>query len=222
MNNLLLLAVTSEYVDLLIDYKKYIPSNYNVTIFTTDVKKVKKHIPTASVLEYPHDVFYYFDKFKYTIDLSNKLKQSIIYVDVGRLCETNEFIWNNDFSDIQNICFSATWGEANVADKVYDMESSLFEKNYWVDVLDYMKTKVDLSKVPVFLERILIVPYKKSMIKVLEELENIRYLFENLSRTKYNVYSGIGNGEGLGMGYVITKLNEPFDFIEKYINKKII
>lgn len=222
MNNLLLLSVGSEYVDLLIDYKKYIPSNFNVTVFTTDVTKIKEHLPTAKVLEYKSDVFLYFDKFKYSIELSNKLKETVLYIDVGRLCETNDSIWKLNFSKIENICFNATWGEYKTADKLYELKTSLFEDGYWNEMLDYFKTKVNLSKIPLFLERVFIIPYKKSMSVILDELEGIRKLFENLSQTKTNVYSGLGNGEGFGMGYVITKTNEPFDFIEKYINKKVI
>ena len=52
----------------------------------------------------------------------------------------------------------------------------------------------------VFLERIFVIPFKKSMNFLLDELEIVRELFEN-SKTKENVYSGLGNGEGLGMGY---------------------
>ena len=222
MNNLLLFAVGSEYVDLLVDYKKYIPSKFNIVVYTSDVNKIQKHLPNANVLEYKSDVFFYFDKFKYSIQMSNKLKESVLYVDVGRLCETPDYIWNIKLDKVKNICFSATWGELDTADKLYDFKSSLFEDGYWNDLLDYFKNKVDLSKVNLFLERVLIVPYKKSMELVLSELEEIREIFETLSKEKVNVYKGIGNGEGLGMGYVLTKINEPFDLIEKYINKKTI
>lgn len=222
MNNLLLFAVGSEYVDLLVDYKKYIPSKFNIVVYTTNINKIKQHLPTAKVLEYKSDVFFYFDKFKYSIQMSNKLKKSVLYVDVGRLCETPDYIWNIELDKVKNICFSATWGELDTAGKLYDFKSSLFEDGYWNDLLDHFKNKVDLSKVNLFLERVLIVPYKKSMELVLSELEDIREMFETLSRRKVNVYRGIGNGEGLGMGYVLTKINEPFDLIEKYINKNTI
>lgn len=222
MNNLLLFAVGSEYVDLLVDYKKYIPSKFNTIVYTTDVGKIQKHLPNINVMKYKSDVFFYFDKFRYSIELSNKLKEAVLYVDVGRLCETNDAIWNLDFNKIENICFTSTWGEINTANKLYDFKSSLFENGYWNELLNYFKDKVDLNKVNLFLERVLVVPYKKSMELVLNELEGIRQMFETLSREKVNVYKGIGNGEGLGIGYVLAKTNEPFDFIEKYINKNTI
>jgi len=222
MHNLLLFAVGEEYVNLLIDYKKYIPSNFNVNVFTSDVNKVKENLPTSNVKEYKSNVFKYFDKFKYSVDLSNKLKKSVLYVDVGRLCETSEDIWNLDLEQVENICFTATWGELKTANDLYELKTDLFEDNYWKGLLDNFKINLDLNKIPLFLERVFIIPFKQSMNTILVELENIRKEFENLSITKQNVYSGIGNGEGLGMGYVITKLNEPYDFVEKYINKKVI
>lgn len=222
MSNLLLFAVTPTYVDLLINNKECVPDEFKTIIYTTDIKKVKKVFPNSKVLKYNSEVFYYFDKFKYAIELSQSLKETVLYVDVGRLCETKTYISNVDLSTIKNICFTATWGEIENAEELYHKKSSFFENGYWNEILDKMKNDVDLKKVLVFLERVFVVPYKESLKYVLNELELIRKLFENQSQVKRSVYSGVGNGEGLGMGYVISKTNEPYEFIKQYVNKQII
>lgn len=220
MTNLILLAVGNKYIETLIkDYHK-IPSDFSVTIYTSDVVKIKSNIKNANVFEYPSKTFKYFDKFKFTIELSNKLKETVLYIDTGRLKEVTDDIWFMDLSKVENISFASNWGGIESSQDLRTFESPYFESNYFDNILDYfIDNKVELKDIPVFLERIFVVPFKKSMSFLLDELEIIRELFEENSKTKENVYSGLGNGEGLGMGYALTKLKEPYSDIKKYKRK---
>ena len=62
------------------------------------------------------------------------------------------------------------------------------------------------------------------MDTLISELENLREIFQNNSLKKTNVYSGIGNGEGLALGYAITKSKIKLTHINqsKTLNKQII
>jgi hypothetical protein len=54
----------------------------------------------------------------------------------------------------------------------------------------------------------------------MKEFEMVRPLFEHTSLTKDNVYDGIGNGEGLAMGYSILKSNSSLVHIAQSENIK--
>lgn len=222
MTNILLLAVGDGYIDKLFKYYSKIPFDYNVTLYTSDKSKVDRiikenDITNCNVYDYGSSKFSYFDKFKLTINLANKLEETILYVDVGRIEEITDDIWQMDLSNIKNISFNSTWGGISSANDLINFQSEYLESNYFNNILDTFD--VDLKEVPVFLERVFIVPFKESMKTVLNELEIVRTIFEQNSKTKQNVYSGLGNGEGLGMGYVLTKLKEPYNNFDTYKRK---
>ena len=158
-SNLLLIAKGDKYIDILIKNYKLIPNNYNLIIYTSNVDRVKFTIKTADVREYSHDVFRYFDKVSLTYDLTKEKNKPVLFIDVGRIAETNQFFF--------------------------------------------------LKKIPTILERMFVFPYNKKMEDFIIEFEKLRPLFEHASVTKKNVYSGIGNGEGLAFGYSAVKTNTP-------------
>ena len=46
-------------------------------------------------------------------------------------------------------------------------------------------------------------PYHKQSEKLLYKIEHIKPIFEYISMTNKNPYSGIGNGEGLALSYAL-------------------
>ena len=128
-------------------------------------------------------------------------------------------IWFMDLSKVENISFTSNWGGIESSQDLRTFESPYFESNYFDNILIILLIMIELKNIPVFLERIFVIPFKKSMNFLLDELEIVRELFEENSKTKENVYSGLGNGEGLGMGYALTKLKEPYSDIKKYKRK---
>ena len=58
------------------------------------------------------------------------------------------------------------------------------------------------------------------MKNFIKHFELIRPLFEHTSLTKHNVYDGIGNGEGLAIGYSILKSNDSLVHIAESENIK--
>tara|TARA_B110000459_G_scaffold164622_1_gene181913 strand:- start:1443 stop:2120 length:678 start_codon:yes stop_codon:yes gene_type:complete len=208
-SNLLLIAKGDKYIDILIKNYKLIPNNYNLIIYTSNVDRVKFTIKTADVREYSHDVFRYFDKVSLTYDLTKEKNKPVLFIDVGRIAETNQFIWKLDINSINDIHHMGNWGKIKTAFDLKTHESEYFEKSYWDNILSYMSSNIDLKKIPTILERMFVFPYNKKMEDFIIEFEKLRPLFEHASVTKKNVYSGIGNGEGLAFGYSAVKTNTP-------------
>ena len=208
-SNLLLIAKGDKYIDILIKNYKLIPNNYNLIIYTSNVDRVKFTIKTADVREYSHDVFRYFDKVSLTYDLTKEKNKPVLFIDVGRIAETNQFIWKLDINSINDIHHMGNWGKIKTAFDLKTHESEYFEKSYWDNILSYMSSNIDLKKIPTILERMFVFPYNKKMEDFIIEFEKLRPLFEHASVTKKNVYSGIGNGEGLAFGYSAVRTNTP-------------
>lgn len=208
-SNLLLIAKGDKYIDILINSYKSIPTNYNLIIYTSNVDRVKFTIKTADVREYSHDVFRYFDKVSLTYELTKEKNKPILYLDVGRINEITNITWKLDINNINDIHYMGNWGKIKTAFDLKTHESEYFEKSYWVNILSYMSNDIDLKKIPTILERMFVLPYNKKMKDFILEFEKLRPLFEHTSVNKKNVYSGIGNGEGLAFGYSAVKTNTP-------------
>lgn len=201
----LLIACGDRYVDFLVKNYKKIPSNYTLIIYTSDVEIVKHKIKNSDVRKYEHSKFRYFDKFSIAYTLTNELKTPILYADVGRILEIPPLFWKLDLNTISEIHHMGNWGELKTAHDLINHISEYFEESYFNNILSYFSSNIDLKRIPTILERVFVLPYNKQMKKVLYELEKLRPLFEHTSLTKMNTYSGIGNGEGLALGYSIVK-----------------
>lgn len=200
---ILLIAFGKKYIDILLEDYKLIPKSYNLVIYTNDTNIVKTKLPSADVREYKENIFKYFDKISLTHKLTEEKNKSILYIDVGRLKEVPNLIWKIDLDTVSNIHYIGNWGSIKSANDLVNHKSEYFEDTYWDNILSIFKSKYDLNQIPTILERLFILPHNKKMKKFISVFEKLRPLFEHTSVTKRNVYKGIGNGEGLAMGYAI-------------------
>jgi hypothetical protein len=200
---ILLIAFGKKYIDILLEDYKLIPKSYNLVIYTNDTNTVKTKLPSADVREYEESIFKYFDKISLTYKLTEEKNKSILYIDVGRLKEVPNLIWKIDLDTVSNIHYIGNWGSIKSANDLVNHKSEYFEDTYWDNILSIFKSKYDLNLIPTILERVFILPYNKKMKKFISVFEKLRPLFEHTSVSKRNVYKGIGNGEGLAMGYSI-------------------
>ena len=201
--SILLIAFGKKYIDILLEDYKLIPKNYNLVIYTDDIEAVKIALPSADVREYKRNLFRYFDKISLTYKLTKEKKKSILYIDVGRLKEVPALIWKIDLNTITDIHYMGHWGDVKSANDLVNHQSEYFEDTYWDNILSIFKSNYDLNLIPTILERVFILPYNRKMKNFITIFEKLRPLFEHTSLTKHNVYKGIGNGEGLAMGYSI-------------------
>lgn len=215
MNNILVIAKGSDYIDTLLLNYKFLEGKANITVYTDNVNKVRKQITSADVREYKSKTFKYFDKYLLTNLLVKEKQEPVMYIDVGRMTDKYYLtLINFNPNEIKNIFTNSNWEGINSAKELYNFDSPYTEYGYYNNILEYFESnKVNLNKVVPLLERVFILPYKDSTDKVINELENLRTIFESNSTNKQNVYAGVGNGEGLALGYALVKTNTKSFFL---------
>ena len=215
MNNILVIAKGSDYIDTLLLNYKFLEGKANITVYTDNVNKVRKQITSADVREYKSKTFKYFDKYLLTNLLVKEKQEPVMYIDVGRMTDKYYLtLINFNPNEIKNIFTNSNWEGINSAKELYNFYSPYTEYGYYNNILEYFESnKVNLNKVVPLLERVFILPYKDSTDKVINELENLRTIFESNSTNKQNVYAGVGNGEGLALGYALVKTNTKSFFL---------
>lgn len=215
MNNILVIAKGSDYIDTLLLNYKFLEGKANITVYTDNVNKVKKQITSADVREYKSKTFKYFDKYLLTNLLVKEKQEPVMYIDVGRITDKYYLtLINFNPNEIKNIFTNSNWEGINSAKELYNFDSPYTEYGYYNNILEYFESnKVNLNKVVPLLERVFILPYKDSTDKVINELENLRTIFESNSTNKQNVYAGVGNGEGLALGYALVKTDTKSFFL---------
>jgi hypothetical protein len=215
MNNILVIAKGSDYIDTLLLNYKFLEGKANITVYTDNVNKVRKQITSADVREYKSKTFKYFDKYLLTNQLVKEKQEPVMYIDVGRITDKYYLtLINFNPNEIKNIFTNSNWEGINSAKELYNFDSPYTEYGYYNNILEYFESnKVNLNKVVPLLERVFILPYKDSTDKVINELENLRTIFESNSTNKQNVYAGVGNGEGLALGYALVKTDTKSFFL---------
>ena len=209
-NNLVLIAKGTGYVDKLINDRDLLGDHLDVTIFTDEVERVSKFFKGTTIRKYEEHTFRYFDKFKLTYKVLLEKQQPVMYIDVKRLksiCGDATDLTYFDSSKIQHFYTQGNWAKPNAL-ALRNWKSPYVTDGYFDNILDAIEAAgTDLETVSVILERVFVMPINKNTPKVIEALESMRWLFEDNSKNKENVYAGIGNGEGLALGYALRKNN---------------
>ena len=175
--------------------------------------------------QYNEKIFSYFDKLIFPIQISQKHKSGVLYIDSSLLFATpKSFI--ESFKDCDSFLYYKNWpnGETlkDYKDDVY------FSKIIDYFVVENFKKYEELKTI---LEWIYYIPYDKDKVdQLLYDLERIKPIFEYTSVIFKPHYNGIGNAEGLALSYVLNKNLIPidkfsdfeFDFIRKNQYIKII
>ena len=207
-NNLVLIAKGTKYVSNLITDAHLIGDHLDVTIFTDEVDRVSKFFKQASIRRYEHHVFRYFDKFKLTYKVLLEKQQPVMYLDAKRIksiCGDATDLTYFDSSKINHFYTQGNWAKPNAL-TLRNWKSEYLADNYFDNILDAIEGEgIKLRDISVILERVFVMPVNKNTPKVIEALESVRWLFEQNSKNKENVYAGIGNGEGLALGYALRK-----------------
>jgi len=215
MNTVLLIAKGKKYTDILFRDYHLIADKAKLVVYTDNTNKVKERLTNLDVREYTESTFRYFDKYTLAYKLSQEIKKPVLYCDVGRL-DVNAYVnfFNFDSTKIDSIFTNSNWQGVYSSKDLINLNSPYFEKGYWNNIVEYFEnTGISPSKVVPYLERLFIFPYESWVSNVIHEVENIRELFENNSRNKTHVYPGIGNGEGLALGYALSKTKSKHKFL---------
>ena len=220
-NILVLISVGNYYNDLLVKDFSLLEDKAKIVIFTDKVSELEPKLKNkAEILPYKSKVFKYFDKFYLTYNIAQREKQPVAYLDVKRLNYIYNYnLFNFDNNKIDCIYRQGAWQDIPNSSILYNLDSKYFEKGYWNNIIEFMENKgLDITKIIPFLERCFVVPYV-NFDKVIESLKEIQPLFEENSLNKENVYSGIGNGEGLALGYSLLISNVDSKLINNIPSK---
>lgn len=215
MNNVLIIAAGEKYVNILLRDYPLLEGRANITIYTDAVQKVKEILPFADIRNYEYSTFRYFDKFTLTYLLTQEKQTPVLYLDVGRLnVDFYRTLLDFDAKKINHIYTNSNWEGIESAKELYNLNSPYLEYGYFNNILDLIESdKINLNKIVPLLERIFIFPFDIKVSSVLNELEKVRTIFEFNSTNKQNVYTGVGNGEGLALGYALAKTNTKSFFL---------
>jgi len=206
MNTLHFIAKGTSYVNYLIEDREYIGDKFDIVIHTDEPDRIKKFYKNADIRKYEQHVFRYFDKYTLTYKLVQEKKKPVMYIDAGRIRSIfSTDLPHFDEKKIYKIYTNSNWGGIKNAASLKNMKSTYYEDGYWDNILDYFEQQgLSLDKITPLLERVFVFPVNYELPLVIDKLESVRQLFEHNSKHKKHVYKGIGNGEGLALGYALA------------------
>ena len=208
--DLVLLVHGREYEELFKQYYGLINENYYLHIIcnsNTDVDFKDQFEKVKTVTYRDIHRFNYFNKLYETLKIGLTNTCPVVYMDVKRIPLFGRMNINNKaVEEFNNPLILGNWGPGiNSAEKLIGHKSKYFEDGYWEEILNiFIRNGVSLDSIVPVLEQMIVFPSKIPHLKIYQELKLIEPFF--ISNVKRSVYKGIGNGEGLALGYVFAKL----------------
>lgn len=175
--------------------------------------------------QYNNKIFSYFEKILFPIQISQKYKSGVLYVDSSLLFAVpKSFI--ESFNESNSFLYYKNWPNGETFKDYKD-------DVYFGNIIDYfvMEKVENYEDLITILEWIYYIPYNEDKVEqLIYDVERIKPIFEYSSVIFKPHYSGIGNAEGLALSYVLNKnlisvdkfSNFEFDFIRKNQYIKII
>lgn len=193
-----IITVGDSYIDKVLPYiNNFIQLGYNVNILTDQPEKYfGLDVKTFS---YDKKIFSYFDKIIFPLKLLEKNKLGVLYVDADLIPRlSTEFLVN--FKGGDNFLYFDTWPDGETFKSYQD-------SHYFKILIDYFKQKniLEYDKLITILEWVYYFPIidDETISNLLMDIEKVKPVFEYMSVMVDSGYSGIGNGEGVALSYVL-------------------
>lgn len=204
-----IIAVGDKYVDKTLSHlDKFIEKGYAIKVLTDQPNRYLH--PNVETYFYDNKLFYYFNKLSFPLKLSKKYESNVLYIDADMLSSvSDEFI--NTFNGGNEFLFYKTWPDGETF-KDYKND------HYFKILVDYFikKNITEYEDLTTILEWGFYFPYLGDKTSdLLLDIEKVKPVFEYMSIMIDSGYSGIGNGEGLALSYVLKKNKIP---IHKFKN----
>ena len=197
---LALVLVGDEYIkEALPHIKKFIDKGWDIEILTNQLGVFDGFEKTTTYF-YENKIFSYFEKILFPLKISEKYKSGVLYMDSSILEQIqDEFILNLDECDY--FTYYGTWP---MGQSFKDLENDVYFK-YLIEFFNREGFKDYQTLIPI-IEWIYYIPYNQDKIhNLIFDTERIKPVFEFTSLMYSSKYVGIGNGEGLGLSYVLLK-----------------
>lgn len=145
--------------------------------------------------KYENENFSYFDKLYFSLDLIDKFKEDVFYVDVTKINEVDLHFPKN-----QLFYYKSHWPYG-------DTFEDYIQYNFFESIINYWEEKnVDYTSLPVIRETELFFNKDIDSKQIIKKLKDIQPIFRDMS-LKVRNYSGFDNAEGLALSYVLKSLN---------------
>ena len=147
---------------------------------------------------YENKIFSYFDKLLFTLRLSEKYKEDVLYIDADWIHNISPG-FPKEFQKNDSVLYYGSWPNG---DLFLDYKNDPYFNNlirYWEKqqfIYDDLKT---------MLEWMFFIPYSENLSNIIYDIEHIKPVFEYNSVMVDTGYPGIGNGEGLALSYALHK-----------------
>ena len=192
-----LVSVGEKYINHCLPHiERFKNSGWEVHVLTDEPNRFSG----CKVKPYENKIFSYFDKILFTLRLSEKFKEGILFVDSDWIHNmSDEFI--TTFKGSDKFLYYDNWPNGEtfkdyIEDPYFFNQQRFWEKNNFI--------YDDLTTI---LEWVIYIPYTTKISDIIYDLEHIKPVFEYNSVMVDAGYSGIGNGEGLGLSYALHKNN---------------
>ena len=189
-----IVAVGDFYIDSCKPYlNKFKDKGYDIEILTDQPQKFDDY----NTHFYENKIFSYFDKLIFSLRLVEKYKTDVLYIDSDWLQYINDnFI--NSFSGSNNVLYCENWEK--------EIFGNCLDDFYWKDLIFYFNLyNIDYKHIILPMEWMFYYPKIENVSDLLYDLEKIKPIFDWISTVVSSQYSGNGNGEGLGLSYVLDK-----------------
>jgi hypothetical protein len=194
--------------------KQYVENGWDVIILTNTPELFSQY----KTIYYPYKVFSYFFKLLFPLQIMEKEKQDVLYIDIKNLGEISQRIIE-EFKGSDSFLYLDHWQKLDH----YNQITGQYYFVPWVKMTDHQiklleplheyfdEINFDSSELVTIWERMMYFPFFDNVSEILYELEKIKPLFEYMSIIDDGDYSqkGIGYGEGLALSYIFTIFNIP-------------
>jgi hypothetical protein len=144
--------------------------------------------------KYQNDRFSYFDKFYFSLDIINKFKEDVFYVDITKVNEINL-----DFPKNQLFYYKSHWPYGNTF-------FNYKKYSYFEPLIKYWGDNVNYDCLPAIRETELFFNKDIDSESIIKKLKEIQPIFREMSIKESN-YPGYDNGEGIALSYALKSLN---------------
>ncbi len=206
---LVIVAVNDEYTNISKScINRFIDNNWIVKVLTNQPEKFHNLI-NVEIYEYNKKIFNFFDKILFPLQISEKYEEGVLYIDADLLCKiSDDFILN--FKPSNEFLYYDTWPDGETFE--------YYKTNgYFRALVEFLNTEntYDYNHLTAILEWIYYFPYSKKINNLIYDAERIKCVFEYMSILTYTGYKGIGNGEGIGISYILTNNNIKINKFEQ-------
>ena len=197
---LVLVLVGDEYIEEAKPHiNRYIESGWKVEILTDQPQKFKEFL-NIELHVYNRKIFSYFEKILFPLQIIKKHGDGVLYIDSSLLQSVPDWFLDT-FKHTEDFLYYDTW----TSGKTF---KSLENDPYFENLIKFFKHENfnNYNELLTILEWIYYIPYNESKIdNLIYDAERIKPIFEYTSIFYKSKFNGIGNGEGLGLSYILFK-----------------